>query len=142
MSLKKELECKTILVGETGVGKTCLISRFANEEFNSEVEPTTSASYESKTLEFDDFNSSIEYQLWDTIGQEQYRGLAKIFYKDANIVILVYDITRKGSFDEMKDYWYKEVKDNSSEHISKYNIFLLYVFLKLLELLAIKMIYI
>ena len=95
-----------------------------------------------KTLEFDDFNSSIEYQLWDTIGQEQYRGLAKIFYKDANIVILVYDITRKGSFDEMKDYWYKEVKDNSSEHISKYNIFLLYVFLKLLESLAIKMIYI
>ena len=70
-------------------------------------------------MDFNDYGKKIQFQIWDTAGQEKYRGLTKIFYKDAKIVILVYDITKKQSFDEIKKYWYNQIKDNSSEEISK-----------------------
>ena len=110
--------CKAILVGESGVGKTCIIVRFVSEEFNETIS-TTGASYASKIVDFDEFQKKIHYQIWDTAGQEKYRGLTKIFYKDAKIVILVYDITRRKTFEEIKNYWYKQIKENSSEDISK-----------------------
>ena len=111
--------CKVILVGESGVGKTCIIVRFVSEEYKEETISTTGASYASKIMEFSDYKKSIQFQIWDTAGQEKYRGLTKLFYKDAKIVILVYDITRRKSFDEIKNYWYNQIKENSSEEISK-----------------------
>ena len=111
--------CKVILVGESGVGKTCIIVRFVSEEYKEETISTTGASYASKIIEFADYKKSIQFQIWDTAGQEKYRGLTKLFYKDAKIVILVYDITRRKSFDEIKNYWYNQIKENSSEEISK-----------------------
>ena len=111
--------CKVILVGESGVGKTCIIVRFVSEEYKEETISTTGASYASKIIEFADYKKSIQFQIWDTAGQEKYRGLTKLFYKDAKIVILVYDMTRRKSFDEIKNYWYNQIKENSSEEISK-----------------------
>ena len=111
--------CKVILVGESGVGKTCIIVRFVSEEYKEETISTTGASYASKIMEFSDYKKSIQFQIWDTAGQENYRGLTKLFYKDAKIVILVYDMTRRKSFDEIKNYWYNQIKENSSEEISK-----------------------
>ena len=111
--------CKVILVGESGVGKTCIIVRFVSEEYKEETISTTGASYASKIMEFSDYKKSIQFQIWDTAGQEKYRGLTKLFYKDARIVILVYDMTRRKSFDEIKNYWYNQIKENSSEEISK-----------------------
>jgi small GTP-binding protein len=111
--------CKVILVGESGVGKTCIIVRFVSEEYKEETISTTGASYASKIMEFKDYKKSIQFQIWDTAGQEKYRGLTKLFYKDAKIVILVYDMTRRKSFDEIKNYWYNQIKENSSEEISK-----------------------
>jgi len=111
--------CKVILVGESGVGKTCIIVRFVSEEYKEETISTTGASYASKIIEFADYKKSIQFQIWDTAGQEKYRGLTKLFYKDAKIVILVYDITRRKSFEEIKNYWYNQIKENSSEEISK-----------------------
>ena len=111
--------CKVILVGESGVGKTCIIVRFVSEEYKEETISTTGASYASKIMEFSDYKKSIQFQIWDTAGQEKYRGLTKLFYKDAKIVILVYDMTRRKSFDEIKNYWYNQIKENSSEEISK-----------------------
>ena len=57
-------------------------------------------------------------QIWDTAGQEKYRSLTKIFYKDASIAILVYDITRKDSFEEIKKYWVSQLNENASKKIS------------------------
>jgi len=111
--------CKVILVGESGVGKTCIIVRFVSEEYKEETISTTGASYASKIIEFADYKKSLQFQIWDTAGQEKYRGLTKLFYKDAKIVILVYDITRRKSFEEIKNYWYNQIKENSSEEISK-----------------------
>ena len=59
----------------------------------------------------------MKLQIWDTAGQERYRALAKMFYKDANAAILVYDVTRKETFDELKNYWAGQVRDNAPEKI-------------------------
>ena len=55
---------------------------------------------------------------WDTAGQERYRSIAKIYYQDAHIAILVYDITKKASFDEVKNYWIDQIKQNAPKNIS------------------------
>ena len=62
-------------------------------------------------------NKSLQFDIWDTAGQERYRALTKFFYKDAAIAILVYDITRKDSFEEMKNYWYNQLKNFSGKNI-------------------------
>ncbi len=115
--------CKVILVGESGVGKTCLIVRFINNVFFEGSPSTTGANYASKVLEFKEYKNSLQYDVWDTAGEERYRGLAKIFYKDAAIAILVYDITKRKTFEEIQNYWYKQIKDNSSSNISKIILF-------------------
>lgn len=109
MSDSNILSCKIVLLGESGVGKTCIISRYINKVFEGNTISTNGASYASKTLHFDDYETSLKVEIWDTAGQEKYRSLTKIFYKDATAAILVYDITRKDSFDEIKNYWYKQL---------------------------------
>ncbi len=101
---------KTVLVGESGVGKTSIISRFITDSFDPEVLSSSSAQFISKTIKLEE--TTIKFDIWDTAGQEKFRSLAKIFYKDAKIIIYVYDITDKNSFEEIKNYWYKETLDN------------------------------
>ena len=112
--------CKVVLLGESGVGKTCIIARFINNTFEDNIMSTTGASYAGKTMTFDEYQGkSIKFEIWDTAGQEKYRSLTKIFYKDAGVAILVYDITRKESFDEIQNYWYNQIKDHAPKNISK-----------------------
>ena len=118
MAKKGEITCKTILVGEMSVGKTSIIERFVNDNFNEVLLSTTTGTFESTTLEFEDYN--LDFQLWDTAGQERFRGLTKMFLKDADIVVLVYDITKNNTFEEIKDYWYHQAKENNSEKTSKF----------------------
>jgi Ras-related protein Rab-22 len=114
MSEENQLKsCKVVLVGESGVGKTCITSNFMNEEFKNDIAPTTAASFFSKTIRFNETNNSIKFDIWDTAGQEIYRSLAKIFYKDASVAILVYDITNRKSFEEIKKYWYFQIKEHA-----------------------------
>ena len=107
-----------VLLGVTGVGKTSIISRFLNNSFEEEVISTKGANFSSKTIIFKECeNKSVQFDLWDTAGQEQYRSLTMIFYKDAKIAILVYDITRRETFEEIQKYWYKQIKENSTPDI-------------------------
>ena len=101
--------CKVVLLGESGVGKTCIISRYVNNTYDEKSETTNGASYASKIIELEQYKQSLRFDIWDTAGQEKYRSLTKIFFKDATAAILVYDITRKQSFDEIKNYWYKQL---------------------------------
>jgi len=64
------------------------------------------------TLGFSELKSSITFELWDTAGQKKYMSLNRMFFIDAKVFILVYDITRKDSFESIKNYWYEEVKNN------------------------------
>ena len=112
--------CKVVLLGESGVGKTCIIARFINNTFEENLISTTGASYAGKTMTFDEYDGkSIRFEIWDTAGQEKYRSLTKIFYKDAGAAILVYDITRKESYEEIQKYWLNQIKDFAPKNISK-----------------------
>jgi small GTP-binding protein len=104
---------KVVLLGESGVGKTSIISQFTANKFNPRCPTSVSAQFISKTIKFPKHNKSIKFDIWDTVGQEKYRSLAKIFYKDALIIIFVYDITTEFSFTAIKDFWYKETNENA-----------------------------
>ena len=116
---KKAIPCKVVLIGESGVGKTSIISRYMTDSFSSTLGSTPGANFTTKTVFLKNENQSIKFEIWDTAGQERYRALAKVFYKNAAVCVLVYDITRKTSFNELKNYWYKEIKENAQPNVSK-----------------------
>ena len=104
-----EPEIKVILVGESFTGKTSLINTAMGLKFVEGVEASTSAaSFVTKKVKIGE--KTFLVNLWDTIGQEKYRSLTKIFIKDSKIVIFVYDITNKQSFKEL-DFWFKTIQD-------------------------------
>ena len=108
---------KLVFVGDSGVGKTCIISRFLRGTFNSNQLTTDGASYASKTVEIPEINECLTFDIWDTAGQERYRSLTKFFFQGAKMAILVYDITRKESYENMKNDWYKQLKDFADPEI-------------------------
>lgn len=103
------IPCKVILVGESGVGKTSIISRFINK-YEEKAESTLSSYFTNKTIIVDGYKLNLE--IWDTAGQEIYRAVTSLFYKDAYICLLVYDITNKTTFNSIRDYWYENVVSN------------------------------
>ena len=111
---KKKIQCKLILVGDSGVGKTCIINRYLKRS-TSEVTATLSTSWYTKYEKIK--NYELAFQIWDTVGQEQYRSLNTLFFKDAHICLLVFDITRKESFNNIKNYWYESIITNGPEGI-------------------------
>ena len=106
------IRCKTIIVGDSGVGKTSIISRYL-KKYNDKEKSTIGASFTNKLETID--GKVILFEIWDTAGQERYRSINNIFYQDAYICLLVYDITNKESFDNIKEYWYKSVLEESNE---------------------------
>ena len=105
---ERENSIKIILVGDSGTGKTNLITVAAGFEFNSNSLSTTSCSYVQIKIKKDE--KEYKVNLWDTIGQEKYRSLTKIFLKDSKIVIFVYDITKEESFESLP-FWKKIIDD-------------------------------
>ena len=112
----KDNSIKIVLIGNSGVGKTCISQKFINEnkEINLEQNSTIGASYFQKFLEID--GKTLTLDIWDTAGQEKYRSMGKMFYKDAYIVLFVYDITNEESFTELKNVWYKELMNTGERH--------------------------
>ena len=106
---------KVVLLGEAGVGKTCIIKQFIEKKFEQNTDSSLSAQFVSKTIEYVDFAKTLKFDIWDTVGQERFRSIAKIFYKDAHVVILVYDITSKKSFNALNDFWIGEIKNNCND---------------------------
>ena len=110
------IEIKAILVGRSGVGKTNLINVCVGQAFNSESKPTNCASLLQKHLEIDNLDYVIN--LWDTMGQEAYKGISKLFFREAQIVFFVYDITSKDSFNNLEE-WIQMANDTiNGEYIS------------------------
>ena len=108
----EEEEIKVILVGEMGTGKTSLINTAIGLKFQDKIASTTTNSIVNKKIQINDKTYSIN--LWDTIGQEKYRSLTKIFMKGAKIVIFVYDITNYASFKEL-NYWFESTQEILTE---------------------------
>ena len=110
------IPCKIVLLGEAGVGKTSIITRYISGSFSQIVMTSTGSSFVAKKIELEN-KKKVKLQVWDTAGQEKYRSLAKIFYQSAAVAVLVYDITLKKSFEQIKEYWVKEIKENAPEDI-------------------------
>ena len=109
--------CKVVLLGDSGVGKTCIISRYISGTFDENSATTNGASYCSKNINYEKLGKSLLLDIWDTAGQEKYKALTKFFYKDAAVCILVYDITRKETFDNLKNFWYSQLRENSGSNV-------------------------
>ena len=86
---------KIVLVGESATGKTNIVTQYVEQKFIPDSGATIGANYATKTIRIDEYSTSLKLELWDTAGEEKYRSIAKLFYKDASAVILVYDITNK-----------------------------------------------
>ena len=107
---------KLILIGESGVGKTSIISQFIEQTFQDDIQSSSSGTFSSKQLIYGN-DEILNLEIWDTAGQERYRAIASMFYKEANGVILVYDITNIHSFEQLKEYWYQQIKNYCSNDI-------------------------
>ena len=103
---------KVVLIGESGTGKTSIIQRYSYNLFDPNCASSISSQYISKVVELKDINQTLKFDIWDTAGQEKYRSMTKIFYKDAKIILFVYDETSLQSFVELKNFWISEVKQN------------------------------
>ena len=115
MKDKDNISCKVVLVGDTGVGKTSIIERYINDKYDEGQKTTLVSSYTFKKIDIKKYNKSVSLDIWDTAGQEVYRSLSKNFYLNASIGILVYDISRKASFESIRDYWYEQLKTFGEE---------------------------
>ena len=112
MSIEEPLELKLILLGESGVGKTSIISRYVNDKFDDNIASSSTMSYVGKIIEKN--NKKIKLNIWDTIGQEKFRAISKLFLNDTKIVILVYSIISAESFKNL-DYWINLYKEHLEE---------------------------
>ena len=101
---------KVLLLGNSSVGKTCILIRFSEDTFNDNYEVTIGLNYRIKTITLD--NTPIKMQIWDTSGEEKFKAIAKNFYRGAHGVLLVYDICQKNSFLDVKS-WIEQIIENA-----------------------------
>lgn len=94
---------KVVMVGPSGVGKTSISTRFVNNQFNPNSPTTLGASYLDRELEYSP-GKKYKIQIWDTSGQEKYRSIAKIYYREAKMAILVYDINDASTLLNIKSW--------------------------------------
>ena len=101
------ISLKITLLGDCGVGKSSIIYRYNTGSFKEHYNSTCGGSYSQKLISIND--KTLQLDIWDTAGQEKYRSIGKNFYREAYIIILVYDITRKNSLEGLKNTWYPDV---------------------------------
>ena len=110
MSKKVDFEIKLAFIGQSTVGKTSLITQYTKKTFADTYLSTIGADQIIKELKLDN-GLNVKLNIWDTAGQERFRSVNAIFLKGAQIVIMVYDITKRDTFEEIKNYWYNNVKN-------------------------------
>ena len=105
---------KLIFLGDQSVGKSCILNRFMNDTFTEEYQATIGLDFQSKNVQID--NQDIHLLLYDTAGQEKFRALIPMYTRDANIILLVYDVTSKDSFLHLSD-WLRDLTNVKKEEV-------------------------
>ncbi|BFZ55561.1 Rab GTPase ypt31 [Savitreella phatthalungensis] len=105
---------KVVLIGDSGVGKSNLLSRFTRNEFNLESKSTIGVEFATRSIQVD--NKTIKAQIWDTAGQERYRAITSAYYRGAVGALLVYDIAKQVTFENVQR-WLKELRDHADSNI-------------------------
>ena len=106
---------KIVLIGDTSVGKTNILSKYLSNEFDPDSKATVGVEFGTKNFKIE--NNIVKVQIWDTAGQERYRSITNAYYKGAKGSLLVYDITNPKSFENL-DKWLSDLKTNGDEKIS------------------------
>ncbi|KAG9489648.1 hypothetical protein GDO78_005545 [Eleutherodactylus coqui] len=107
---------KLLLIGDSGVGKTCLLFRFSEDAFNTTFISTIGIDFKIRTIELD--GKKIKLQIWDTAGQERFRTITTAYYRGAMGIMLVYDITNEKSFDNIKN-WIRNIEEHASSDVER-----------------------
>ena len=114
-NLKEDFKLKIVLLGDSGVGKTNLISRYISNKFEKDTKSTIGVEFFCKTFKVNK-DKIIKMELWDTAGQERYKSITSVYYKGAKGAFIVYDITSKKSFDNI-DKWITEIKEKNNNEV-------------------------
>lgn len=109
VSTGKSTEAKVVFLGDAGVGKSSISQRFVNNKFSDTYDVTIGGAYLQHKLTLKD-GSTLKLHLWDTGGEERFRAMTPLYYRDANAAILVYDVTDPNSFKSL-DYWIRELDE-------------------------------
>jgi Ras-related protein Rab-1A len=107
---------KLLLIGDSGVGKSCLLLRFADDTYTDSYISTIGVDFKIRTVDLD--TKTIKLQIWDTAGQERFRTITSSYYRGAHGIIIVYDITDKESFENVRQ-WLFEIDRYASENVCK-----------------------
>ena len=91
---------KMLLIGDSGVGKSCLLLRFADDTYNNSYISTIGVDFKIKTFDMD--NKIVKLQVWDTAGQDRFKAITTSFYRGAHGIIIVYDVTDRSTFNNIK----------------------------------------
>lgn len=105
-----------MLIGDTGVGKSCLLLRFADDSFTENYISTIGVDFRFRTVKVD--KKTVKLQIWDTAGQERFRTITSAYYRGADGIIMVYDVTSEESFNHIND-WFIEVNRYAAENTCK-----------------------
>jgi len=105
---------KVVLIGDSGVGKSNLLSRFTRNEFNLETKSTIGVEFATRSINVD--GKTLKAQIWDTAGQERYRAITAAYYRGAVGALLVYDIAKHGTYVNVTR-WLKELRDHADSNI-------------------------
>ena len=108
------IQTKLVLLGEAAVGKTSVVYRFVQDDFQENREPTIGAAFLTQRCRLED--RLIKFEIWDTAGQERFHSLAPMYYRNAQASAVVYDITKAASFEKAKN-WVKELQRQANPHI-------------------------
>ncbi|KAG0297352.1 hypothetical protein BGZ98_000619 [Dissophora globulifera] len=110
----KPVQVKLVLLGEAAVGKSSLVLRFVNDEFQENKEPTIGAAFLTQKCRLED--KVIKFEIWDTAGQERFHSLAPMYYRNAQAAVVVYDVTKASSLEKAKS-WVKELQRQANPNI-------------------------
>ncbi|PIN10430.1 GTP-binding protein SEC4, small G protein superfamily [Handroanthus impetiginosus] len=105
---------KVVLIGDSGIGKSNLLSRFTKNEFSQESKSTIGVEFATRSIQVDDI--VVKAQIWDTAGQERYRAITSAYYRGAVGAMLVYDVTRQVTFQNV-ERWLKELRSHTDSSI-------------------------
>lgn len=108
----KNIRIKLVLLGDSGVGKSCIVLRFVRGQFDASSKVTVGASFLSQTIVLQD-STSVKFEIWDTAGQERYASLAPLYYRGASAAVVVYDITNPETFLKAQ-FWVKELQKHGN----------------------------